>query len=646
MNTAKMIERSGSKSTLPSFWSRFKDFILHILGQVRVYKRLYPGIMHGLIFWGATLLVLGHLISLMQMQLFIPLVELSFPRGAMYLLSELIGDIAGAILLAGLLMAAFRRLVIRPKYLTSQWDDYYAIILLSLIAILGYINEGVRITTTSPAWSNWTPIGNLFSKLFITLGLTASQGASIHTTIVWIHMTISLIFVISIPYTKLRHLIYSPLNILINPKHKEGTLPPIEDIDNAELLGVGKIEEFTQQQLISFDACVQCGRCEDLCPVAGSGIDFSPKKFVKSLRETFQNTLIAPNGHDKPAAFLSNESVWACTTCGVCLTNCPTFVDSVTPVIDLRRYQVLTKGEMPKSVGETLRNMERRGNPWGIPQQDRLNWAADLDIRLARPGEHVEVLLFLGCSASFDDRNKKVARAMVQLLNQHQVDFAILGLDEACCGETARRLGHEYLFQVMAQDNIDLLSRFSFDQIVTQCPHCMNTIRNEYAQFGGYFKVQHITEYLNMLEMTCSPNQNGHKKTITFHDPCYLGRYAGVYDAPRALLENISQNLVELPRAKETSFCCGGGGGQMWLETDADTRVNNQRLTQIQAIQADVVATACPYCLTMLEDSVRLNGLGDKIQVKDITEILMEGYDDQPAKWQIEEGLIEKGVVA
>ena len=607
-----------------------RNFLVNAVLQLRVLKKAYPGVMHALIFWGVTIQVFGTAINLMQMQLFIPLVELTFPRGAGYLSYELIMDLAGVAILLGVAMALFRRGVLHPKSLETRWDDLYALVLLALIPIVGFTLESLRILSTAPTWANWSPIGSALAKLWLSLGIDPAGATRLHPFLFWTHLTLGLAFAASIPFTKLRHLIITPLNVILHPRRKAGVLEKIENIDETESLGVGQITEFTGQQLLSFDACVRCGRCEEVCPANLSGMSYSPRVLIKMLRETMISSLTYPNGHKNNKELLGDAIPegypWACTTCGACLNICPAFVDPVDEIIDLRRYQALTTGKVPRSVADVLRNMERQGNPWGMPGEDRLAWAHDLDIKELAPGESTDVLLFMGCAFAYDDRNKKVAQAFVRVLQNAGVDFAILGLDEGCCGETARRLGHEYLFQMFAEQNISVLSNVKFNRIVTQCPHCFNTLKNEYPQMGGSFKVQHYTEYL--VELTAisglsfnEPNSL-HAKKITFHDSCYLGRYNQIYGQPRTLLKSAGSNLVEMERRKENSFCCGGGGGQMWMETDANTRINHHRLADVLNVQADILATACPYCLLMFDDAIRSKGLSEQLQVLDISEVM------------------------
>lgn len=619
---------SDFRSTFDKVENRIWDFILNAISQVRIYRKLYAGIMHALIFWGVTIQVFGTVINLMQMQLFIPFIELPFPRNDVYLIYELLMDLAGLAILIGVAMAAFRRVVLRPNTLETQWDDIYALLMLALIPIAGFTLEALRLIGTNPDWGQWSPIGNLLAYLFINLGITPGSAVNLHGYILMTHVILGLVFLASIPFTKFRHLVTTPLNILTRPDRKEGTLEKIDEIEETEILGVGKISEFTQSQLISFDSCVRCGRCEEVCPATICGMSYTPKTLIQALRQVMHAELVNPNGntpHDLIGGELPEELPWSCTTCGSCLSECPAFINPVDEIIDLRRYQTLTTGKIPKSVADTLRNMERQGNPWGMPPEDRLKWANDLNVRELMPGDETDILLFVGCAFAYDDRNKKVVQSFSRILDKAGIDFGILGLDEVCCGETARRLGHEYLFQMFAEQNIKIFSQIKFNKIVTQCPHCFNTLKNEYPQMGGNNQVMHYTQYLSELSLpwhSNSRNGDGHSGTFTFHDSCYLGRYNRLYQEPRQLLKNAGVDTVEMLRREEHSLCCGGGGGQMWMETDADTRINHVRLQDAIQVGAETLTTSCPYCLLMFDDAIRSKGIGDNLQVLDIAEVL------------------------
>jgi Fe-S oxidoreductase/nitrate reductase gamma subunit len=604
-----------------------KELSIHALAQVRVWRKIYPGLMHGLIFWGVTIQVVGTVINLMQMQLFIPFVELPFPRNAGYLAYELIMDLAGVAILLGVLMAGFRRLVLRPKSLETRWEDVFALILLALIPLAGFTLEGLRLVAVAPEWSRWSPVGSLFASGLRALGVTPASAELLHPILFWTHVVLGLTLVACIPFTKFRHLIQTPLNIVLRPQRKTSVLEKIEDIEETEILGVGNVAEFTPVQLLSFDACVRCGRCEENCPATMCGMAYSPKDFIQTLRQARINTLEKPNGNGRTLIGdeIPEDYFWSCTTCGACQASCPAFINPVDEIIDLRRYQTLVTGKIPKSIADTLRNLERQGNPWGIPIDERAPWLDNLNIRQLNPGDETDVLLFMGCALSTDERNKKVTRAFVEILNNAGLDFGTLGLDEACCGDSARRLGHEYLFQMLAEQNIETMGRVKFKRIVTQCPHCYNALKNEYSQFGANYTVLHATELLAELSLSFgngAAKTNGQGRKLTYHDPCYLGRHNQVFEQPRQLLKSAGRSPVEMARKRENSMCCGGGGGQMWLEADAEARINLHRLQDALDSGAEAIATACPYCLLMFDDAIRSKGIGEQIQVLDISEIL------------------------
>ncbi len=607
-------------------WSRIGDVLLYALGQLRTVKKPYPGIMHLLIFWGVFIQVIGTAIKIMQMGLFVPFTWPLFSQGV-YFGYELIMDLAGAAILLGVVMALFRRLAIRPSYLETSWDDIYALVLLAFIPLVGFVTEGLRIFAWDPAWANWSPIGNWVAALLRNTALTHTQATGIHPFMFIFHIGLGLLITASIPFTKMRHMIFTPIHIFMKSDRPAGELETIKDIMDAEILGASTINEFSSLDLLSFDACLQCGRCEEVCPATNSGLVYSPRTLLLMLRDNMASVLITPEKDSKnelPTDLLEEEFLWSCTTCGHCLDVCPAFIRPPEQVIDIRRSQVLMTGEVPQTVGETLRNFERQGNPWGMPGQNRMSWAEGLDVRVLSPGEEVEILYFVGCAGAFDDRNKKVTRAFIEILNKLKVDYGILGDAEGCCGETSRRMGNEYLFQVAAEDNIGTFSEIRFQKIITLCPHGLNTLKNEYPAFGGNFEVQHAVEFLAELlpDLQFQVSNNKDLGRLTFHDSCYLGRYNGIYDQPRDLLKQANLTPLEMEAARKDSFCCGGGGGAMWLETAADTRINQHRLQHAMDINADTISTACPYCLIMFDDALRSKGLADEIEVLDIIEIL------------------------
>jgi Fe-S oxidoreductase/nitrate reductase gamma subunit len=601
-----------------------RDLFVQVFGQGRVLKKMYPGIMHFMIFWGVLIQVIGTAINLMQMKLFTPFALETFPRDAWYIGYEIAMDAAGLMIIVGVFMAIFRRSVLRPKELQTNWDDWFALIMFLLIALIGYTNEAMRFIASNPAWSGWSFVGKWIADMYVAMGMTPEIAFAWHNALVIAHVIVALILIAVVPFTKLRHMINGPLNILVRPSRHIGALSKIEDIENTEQLGVNKMLEFTPQQLLSFDACLKCGRCHEACPANISGMDYSPRDLVQMLRKGMNASLLtgdAKADDDVLGKFVPENYSWQCTTCGACIVKCPVFINPVDEVIDLRRYQALTSGKLPKGIADLLRNFERQANPWGIAADSKMDWAKDLNVRELSAGDSVDVLYFVGCAAAYDQRNKKVARAFVKLMQKANVDFGVLGFDEMCCGETARRMGHEYMFQEFAKQNIETFSKIKFKRVVTACPHCFNTLKNEYPQMGGDYKVMHYTELLAELKLPV-PGANAVQGKVAYHDSCYLGRYNNIYSQPRSLLDGAKVDRVEMARKGEDSFCCGGGGGGMWIEMDVDKRVNHRRLKDAIDANADIVATACPYCMIMFEDAIKSKNLNEKIKTMDIAEVM------------------------
>ncbi|MCJ7512416.1 MAG: heterodisulfide reductase-related iron-sulfur binding cluster [Anaerolineales bacterium] len=630
--TAKPLPTASAPiASHPAIRRRSGEFVRHVLLQDRVLRRVYPGIMHSLLFVGVTIQILGTIVNLLQYPLFLPFTIDFFPRGGAYLGFELVMDLAGLAILLGVLMAAFRRAVLRPTYLVSRWDDWLALGLLLLISVLGFLSEGIRLMSANPAWRAYSPLGTLTAMGLQGLDLAPAAMNSLHQVVFWGHVVSGLALVAVIPFTKMRHLLTGPLNILARPQLNSGELQTIENVEETEILGAGRVAEFSSPALLSFDACVQCGRCESVCPATISGMPFSPRAILFGLAGALQADLVGSNGHE-PSVLVgqtfAKDTAWHCTTCGACLQACPLFVDPVSPVIEMRRYVTMTTGEVPGSVGEALTQMERRGNPWGLSKQDHAPWAKELGVRVLQPGESTDVLLFVGCAYGYEARSQKAGRDLGLLLQQAGVEFAVLGAAEGCCGETARRLGHEVLFQTMAKANIETLHGVGFNRILTACAHCYNTLRNEYPHFGGEFTVVHHTELLAELirQGKLHPGPDSGSKTYTFHDSCYLGRYNDIYEQPRLALRSVEGlKAVEMPRRKQDGFCCGGGGGQMWMETDPNTRINQRRLDEaVQRAGAEVVVTACPYCLIMIDDAIRSKGMSESVGAVDLAEVIKE----------------------
>jgi Fe-S oxidoreductase len=456
-----------------------------------------------------------------------------------------------------------------------------------------------------------------------------------------------LAFLNYLPYGKHFHVITALLNVFFIKTTPRGRLSKMElENENATSFGTGRTEELTWKQVLDVVSCTHCGRCTDVCPAWATGKPLNPKEINESLFHHFQKKEHLLPGfladhyeaekvdigtEEKPLSphLIDPGILWSCTSCRACENACPVDIEYVDKIVDLRRHLVLTQGSFPEEVQATFKNMENQSNPWGMSSDDRASWCQDLGVKTLAEHPEAEYLYFVGCAGSFDDRNKKIARAFVTLLQKADVDFAVMGKEEFCCGDPARRIGNEYLFQILAQQNVETLNNYKVKKILTACPHCFNTIKNEYSDFGGCFKVIHHTEFLEQLIKRGKIKAiKPRDEVITYHDSCYLGRYNEIYKAPRHILESIPElKIVEMALTEDQGRCCGAGGGRMWMEENTGTRVNHQRMDDALETGATTVASNCPFCVTMLCDAKKDKGMEEKIKTLDVVEILAEGIE-------------------
>ncbi|GAW27927.1 putative iron-sulfur-binding reductase [Carboxydocella sp. ULO1] len=608
----------------------WKRFLSNSFGHLRLLRDKYPGIMHWLIFWGFVVFAIGTLSVMLEEDFKIPIY-----RGSYYLVLSFLLDIFGAGAIVGLLMALWRRYVIRPPRLDSNPDDGVTLLLILGIIVTGFILEGLRISFTKDPWAGWTPVGFMLAKSFSQMAETAQRN--LHQVIWWIHLLLTFGFIAYIPHSKLFHIITGSLNqYLAKDKAAQALVPLNLEDENIEQFGIAEIQQFTWKQLMDGDACIRCGRCQDNCPAHLTQKPLSPKKFTQDLKnhlyervEKFRQTNEEIGGLALVPEVIEEDVVWSCTTCRSCEEQCPVFVEHVPKIVDLRRNLVMMESNFPSEAQLAFRSMENNGNPWNIGWKSRADWAQELSVPLLVEDSEVEYLYWPGCSGAFDNRNKKVAIAVVKLLQKAGVSFGILGTEEKCCGDSARRLGNEYLFQNLAQENIETMNGYGVRKIITSCPHCYNTIKNEYPHFGGNYQVYHHSEFLAQLlkEGRLKP-QKKLDLQCTYHDSCYLGRYNDIYTEPRAILDTITGLAVlEMERNREKGFCCGAGGGRMWLEEHIGKRINLERTEQALTTGANTIVTACPFCLTMLEDGTKMKNVNETIKTKDLAELLWESLN-------------------
>ncbi|HET8577458.1 MAG TPA: (Fe-S)-binding protein [Methylomirabilota bacterium] len=610
--------------------ARLLAVLVNVLGQARlVLGDFWPGIMHATIFWGFIILTLGSIEFFgkgITERFSLPL--LSDTPG--YLILQ---DTFSVAVIAAVAYAAFRRLVTKPRRLTLSPEGLLILVLIFGLMVTDLVADAGRILLAPAPSDRWQFAGRAVAGLLASLPDAGVRG--IFHVSWWTHAVLLLGFLVYLPYSKHLHIMAAPFNVFFAPQTPKGHFST-PDLEQAESFGVGTLTEFTWKDLFDTYNCTECGRCTSACPANVSGKELDPKWLILHLQERLLESdpvlLGAKGSAPGEKALVGNvihdNVLWACTTCRWCVDACPVFIEHVPKIVDMRRWLVLTESRFPAELQPAFRNLENNGNPWQMSWQTRTDWAKDLGVRLMSDVSQAEYLYWVGCYGSFDERNKKVARAFVKLLQVAEVDFAILGNEEKCTGEPARRLGHEYLYQTLAQGNIETLKRYRFQTIVTACPHCFNTIRNEYPDFDGHFRVIHHSQLLD--DLVRSGRLRPARATsarITYHDACNLGRYNDVYEEPRRVLASATRDLVEMRLSRSKGFCCGGGGGRVWLEENEGRRVNQLRVEQAMEVNPDILASACPFCLTMFEDGVKGKEVADRIKTRDIAEVLAESLE-------------------
>jgi len=603
--------------------------VVDVLAHRRFLRDLYPGMMHLIIFWGFVILLLAAAIDAVTHYTNRHII------GAPYLWFSLIVDIGGLLVLIGIIMAAYRRYIWKPRGLNTILDDGIVMALIAVILITGYMVEGLRQAATEinihPDWAVWSPGGFVLAKAFA--GMSRDSLLFWHRFLWWFHsaLTIGAIIYVALVFSKLQHIVISPLNVFFRSLGPVGAPAPI-NIENAETLGVGDIKDFTWKQLLDLDACTNCGRCQDACPAWATGKPLSPRKVVQDLKVHMLKAANNQANQSDNAPTLVGEApseaeIWACTTCGACQETCPVYVEHIVKIIDLRRNLVLAQSKMPESAQLMLRNMQSRGHPWAGIQSLRLrgDWTNGLELKLLAEGDNANTLFWVGCTGALVERNVEATLSMTRVLKAAGVEFGVLGDAETCCGDPARRAGYEFQFQIMAEQNIEIFKSHNIKEIITSCPHCYHTIKNEYPRYGGDFKVVHYTQFIaDLIRQGKLKLTNELNSKLTYHDPCYLGRYNRVYLEPRRILQAIPKaKLEEMGRSRNTSFCCGGGGGHMWIEEQpGTTKINQMRIEDVLKTGAEMVVTACPYCLQMFEESIEHKDMKDSLKARDLVELV------------------------
>ncbi|MFQ5848596.1 MAG: heterodisulfide reductase-related iron-sulfur binding cluster [Candidatus Methylomirabilales bacterium] len=620
--------RAGRPEKIPgAFAHRLRRFFEYGVNLKRLRRDPFAFLMHQFMLWGFVVLFIGTVIVALEHHL-----KLGIYRGPSYLAISFFLDFFGLLFMTGLAMAAYRRWWVRHERVRGAREDFGLLALLFAIGGSGFLLEGFRIAFSGfPAWERWSFIGYALAELFDALGLHGVILFQGHLLVWWVHAFLALAFIALLPYTKLSHIFTSPANIFLASFSPKGALPlvSVQEVEETGRVGLEAIPDLSWRQRVAVHACTRCERCQNICPAFRTGTPLTPMGVVQKLCRRLDDRRTRDGKERLPGAVISSDELWACTTCRACAEICPVFIDHVELIVGMRRSLVAEGNVYDASARTTLMNIAGSANPWGLPQDERGRWAEGLGVKTMREAGGTDVLFWTGCFAAYDPRAQRIARALVKVLQHADVDFAILGNEERCTGDQARRLGEEFLFQELASANLETFKRYRFGQIITSCAHCFNTLKNEYPQFGGRYVVKHHSEFLaDLIRQGKLPLKADLEAIIAYHDSCYLGRYNGIYDQPRDVLASVSgRKPLEMASFREQGLCCGGGGGHMWMEFTSDKKTNHLRLEEARATKAQVVATACPYCLHMLEDAVKAKDLDRSLHVKDLAELVVEALD-------------------
>ena len=646
----RLWRKGAAGSTGASFWHHLRMLIAVSVLQKKVARRRFAGVMHILMFAGFIALGIGTTIVALNVDI-LKHFDVDVLRAQPYLIFEVALEFMGLAFIVGLAMVFYRRLVERPKYLRHERKDLYLPGILLLLLVQGFVLEGVRLAVLQPKWQEWSFVGYAFSLLFRAVGVneslvtvTMDPGfvtitavpalAWAYAILWWFHAGTTFYFAATLPWTKASHFLFSPANTYFERAVPYGRLDKPFDVDDLmkpdapqPALGTATTQTLPWFDRLQLDACTICGRCTSVCPAWSTGKTLDPMRVILDLRDAMvKEAKGVPLGEPLPE-YVGVDELWACTTCMACMQECPVSIRHVPFIVNLRRNLALELGRIPEEAQGMLRNIETNYNPWGIAWDQRARWAEGLGVKTmaeaAATGETVDVLYWVGCAASFDDRNRKVAQSFARLLQKAGVKFAILGTEEKCTGDPARRIGNEYLAQTMIKANVETLNRYGVKKIVTACPHCFNAIKHEYPDFGGTYEVVHHSVFLDgLLKAGRLKPTKEVREFLTYHDACYLGRYNKVYDEPRDVLMRIpGVKTVEMTMCRDKGFCCGAGGARMWMEEKVGEKVNHRRLAHVEETGAKAVASACPYCLVMFDDAAKTKDRED-IARYDIAELL------------------------
>ncbi len=627
-----MRKQNGAAPKIDQIPARIRTTLLNVLGQAAVNQKQPIGILHTTIFWGFMIITIG------TVEQFLSTLysgwNFEFIGEGAYSALARVQDFFTAAILVAVILALYRRLVVQPAGLGKSRDAMMVLLFTGSLMVAILIMNGFLLLAHQPFYREAMPVSNLISKIILNFGSSEESAQNWFTFWKWVHMLLVLGFSMYIPNSKHLHIIAAGPNTFLKKLEREKGMTPIDFTNESVTQYVAaKITDLSWKATLDYYSCTECGRCQDLCPAWNTGKPLSPKKIISDLKHNLYDNKekILAGKMDEVTSIIDKEVtedvIWACTTCRACEVACPVFIEQTDKIYDIRRNLVMMESKFPAEVQSVFKNMETNYSPWAFSASDRANWAEGLEVKtMAEVGSAsaVDVLLWVGCAGSFDDRNKKVLRSFVSLLKKADVKFAILGTEEQCTGDAARRIGNEYLFQTLATANIETMNRYQVKKVVTACPHCFNTLKNEYKDFGGQYEVVHHSQFISQMirEGKLKPATALNAK-VTFHDSCYLGRWNNVYEQPRSVLQSVpGVQFVEMKNHHDQSMCCGAGGGRMWMEETIGKRVNVTRTEQALDTGASIIATSCPFCTTMLTDGLKTKEKQDSVKLMDIAELM------------------------
>ena len=634
-----------SENRFNNLWLRLAGLLKYGFGQFRVVGKKF-GFNHFFIFWGFLILVIAY-IDFIFNGIF-PGFSLSFLGTVPYGIILFLADIMSLVALLCVIIAIIRRTLFRPDYIKHSPDAYFILSMIGFLMIFGFSENIAEAKLHSLSMESWRPISTYLS--FIFTDIPENILHIIARASWWMHALVLLFFLNYLPYSKHLHILAALPNCFFRSPGLLSTVPLME-FRKDKNFGVSKIVQFTWKDILDFMACTECGRCQSVCPAYYTDKALNPKEMIHQLKlNIFKNgsavrksrpsdtiesaatdaQMIIPliNGSKES---ISIDEIWACTTCGACMQVCPVFIEHTPKIVQMRQHLVMEKSDFPEELISFFEASEQRFNPWGLAPTDRSKWTTDLDIPVFTEEKSYEYLYFVGCAGAFDSRSRLISLSMVQILNEAGISWGILGNEENCCGDSLRRLGNEFVFDKIVRNNIQTFKKFGVTKIITHCPHCFSTLKNDYKQFGSGIEIIHHTQLIDSLisEGKIRPKGITNARTV-FHDSCYLGRYNKIYDEPRNIIKACSngKNPAEIKEHGDNSFCCGAGGGRMWMEELVGKRIYLERTQQALKTNPTTIAVSCPYCMTMFEDGLKDEKLADKVNVKDIAEIVAESLNN------------------